>query len=123
MHPYIDMVAVETLRAHLPAFAGPYRSLLADYGEDLTPHVVFRELADLVAAALLAGDEERFAEEAFAALEHVAAIERVDAVEAVGLCFLGSLPNEVLDLTDAYAGPRTEAMLEALLDGTLDLEE
>ena len=82
--------------------------------EDFAKHAI---------AALLAGDEDRFAEEAFAALEHVAAIERVDAVEAVGLCFLGSLPNEVLDLLDAYVGPRTEAMLDELLAGTLDLEE
>lgn len=119
---YIDMVAVETLRAHLPAFAGPYEALLADYGEDLTPQVVFHELADLVAAALLAGDEDRFAEAAFAALEHVAGIERIDAVEAVGLCFLGSLPSEVLGLVGAYVGPRTEAMLDELLAGTLDLE-
>lgn len=117
-----DVVAVETLRAHLPSFAGPYAALAADYGEDLTCQVVFQELADLVAGALLAGAHEVFLEETFAALEHVARLDRPDAVEAVGLCFLGSLPDEVLGLVAAYVGPRTEAMLEALLAGTLDLE-
>ncbi len=120
LHP--DLVAVETLRAHLPSFAGPYLELAADYGEDLTAQVVFHELADLVAAALRAGTHEQFLEEAFDALEHVAALERADAVEAVGLCFLGALPDEVLALADTYLGPRTEAMLDALLEGTLDLE-
>ncbi len=120
LHP--DLVAVETLRAHLPSFAAPYLELAADYGEDLTAQVVFHELADLVAAALRTGTHERFLEEAFDALEHVAALERADAVEAVGLCFLGALPDEVLALADTYLGPRTEAMLDALLEGTLDLE-
>lgn len=117
-----DLVAVETLRSHLPSFAGPYLELAADYGEDLTTQVVFHELADLVAAALRTGTHEPFLEEAFAALEHVAALERADAVEAVGLCFLGALPDEVLALADAYLGPRSEALLDELLEGTLDLE-
>lgn len=115
-------VAVETLRAHLPSFAGPYAALAADYGEDLTSQVVFQELADLVALALRSGEHERFLEETFTALERVAALERSDAVEAVGLCFLGSLSEEVLALTASYLGPRTTALLEELLEGTIDLE-
>ena len=122
MEHLADMAAVEALRAHLPSFAGPYAALAADYGEDLTCQVVFQELAELVAAALLAGEHEAFLEETFAALEHVARLDRPDAVEAVGLCFLGSLPDEVLALVAAYVGPRTEAMLEDLLAGTLRLE-
>lgn len=117
-----DLVAVETLRAHVPSFAGPLEALAADYGEDLTAQVVFQELADLVAAALVRGEHERFLDEAFAALEVVAGLERADAVEAVGLCFLGSLPAEVLTLAAAYLGPRCERLLDELLDGTLDLE-
>lgn len=122
MHLPHELVAVETLRSHLRRFAGPYEALAADYGEDLTTQVVFQELADLVAAALLAGEHEAFLEEAFAALEKVAALDRPEAVEAVGLCFLGSLPDEVLALADSYLGPRAEALLGELLAGTLELE-
>jgi len=112
VEPFADMTAVDTIVRHLPAFGGPYRSLVQDYGEDLTPQVVFQELADLVALALMeAGEHERFLEETFAALEHVANLERATAVEAVGLCFLASLPAEALGLAEAYLGPRTEAIL------------
>lgn len=124
MHPYVEMVSVETLCAHMPSFAGPYRALVGDYGEDLTPQVVFHELADLTAAALLSGTgDEAFLEEAFSALERVAALDRIEAVEAVGFCFLAMLPSEALALADAYLGPRVEAMLEELLAGTLDFED
>lgn len=115
-------VAVATLRAHLPSFAGAYAALADDYGEDLTSQVVFHELADLVTMALRSGEHESFLEEAFAALERVAALGRSDAVEAVGLCFLGSLPEEIVPLAESYLGPRAASLLEELVAGTIDLE-
>ena len=126
MHPYIDMVAVETLRAHLPAFAGPYHALEADYGEDLTPQVVFQELADLVATALLAGDEDRFAEDAFAALEARARAEL--AAAGGGLWFADAAEPDagLVDLESAACAAEADAagvpwlVVRAVSDGPDD---
>lgn len=119
-----DMSSVELLLETLPWFKGPYRALLEDYGEDLTPQVVFQELGELTGTMLVDGtDRGELLEAIFHAIEAITGLERNEAVEAVGLCFLGSLASEALDIAGSYLGPRTETMLLQLLDGSLEFEE
>ena len=68
-----DLRAVEVLLAALAWFAGPYRALADDVGEDLTTQVVFNELAEVTSRLLLgAGEHEELVEAIFAAVEQVA---------------------------------------------------
>jgi hypothetical protein len=115
-----DLRAVEVLLAALAWFAGPYRVLADDVGEDLTTQVVFNELAEVTSRLLLgAGEHEELVEAIFAAVEQVALAPGVDATEAVAFAFLDALEPGALALAEAYLNPATEALLARLVAGEL----
>ena len=72
MRPQIDDRAVAILLEAVPEFESHYSDLLDIYEEDLTPQVVFNELADLVSELLVQGDSEETLDRCSSALELVA---------------------------------------------------
>ena len=115
-----DLRAAEVLLAGLTWFAGPYRALADDFGEDLTVQVVFNELAEVTSRLLLGAEgREELLETIFGALEQVALAPGVDATEAVAFAFLDALEPGALELAGAYLNPATEALLARLDAGDL----
>lgn len=112
MRPPIDDHAVTMLRDLLPEFEDRYLDLADIYGEDLTPQVVFQELAELLGDILRAGSDEELTERCFRALEAIASSPRVDATELVGLCVFEQLAPIALDRARTYLGPSSERILE-----------
>jgi len=114
MRPLVDDRAVTILRTTIPEFEDHYLDLLDIYDEDLTPQVVFNELADLVTELLHERDREETLERCFNAVECVAVTPGIDATELVAFCFLDQLPPFALLRAREYAGPRTDALLVGL---------
>jgi hypothetical protein len=112
MRPPIDDRAVCILRENVPEFESHYLNLLDLYDEDLTPQVVFNELADFVSELLQRGDNEETIERCVAALELVALEPGADGTGIVAFCFLDQLPSFALDAIRSYLGPVTETILE-----------
>ncbi|MGA2530615.1 MAG: hypothetical protein ABSG36_15840 [Acidimicrobiales bacterium] len=96
MRPQIDDRAVAIVREAVPEFESHYHDLLDIYDEDLTPQVVFNELAELVSALLLQDDSEETLDRCVGALELVAAEPGADGTELIGFCFLDQLPSFAL---------------------------
>jgi hypothetical protein len=103
---------VRILRENVPEFEHHYLDLLDIYDEDLTPQVVFNELADFVAELVQLGDHEETLERCFAALEQVAVEPGADGTGLVAFCFLDQLPPFVLEQVRSYFLPITETILE-----------
>lgn len=114
MRPLLDERAVTILRTHVPEFEDHYLDLLDIYDEDLTPQVVFNELADLVTELFHEGGRDDTLERCFTAVEAVAVAPGLDGTEIVAFCFLDQLPPFAIDRARAYVGPVTEALLERL---------
>ncbi len=123
MRPNIDDRAVRILRAAVPAFEDCYLDLVEIYDEDLTPHVVFTELADFVSNLLEEGDDEELIEICFAAVEAVAKTPGVDVTEVVGYGFLDGLRPDTLEASGSYLGPTTERVLAYLDAGEPELPD
>ena len=112
MRPPVDERAVRILRENVPEFESHYLDLMDTYDEDLTPQVVFNELADFVTELLQHGDREETIERCFTALELVAVEPGVEGDELVAFCFLDQLPPFALERIRCYLEPVTEAILE-----------
>jgi len=119
MRPQIDDRAVAIVREAVPEFESHYHDLLDIYDEDLTPQVVFNELAELVSALLLQDDSEETLDRCVGALELVAAEPGADGTELIGFCFLDQLPSFALQAIRGYLGPLAETILELLDDDLL----
>ena len=122
MRPPVDDRAVRTLREIVPEFEDHYLDLLDIYDEDLTPQVVFNELADFVTELLQDGDREDTLERCFAAVELVAVEPGADGTGLVAFCFLDQLAPFALEMTRSYLEPITETILE-LVDQDLLYED
>jgi hypothetical protein len=114
MRPPIDDRAILILRARLPEFESHYIELLDIYEEDLTPQVVFNELAEVVSGLLRQAESEELLEACVAALELVAAEPDAEGTELVAFCFLDQLPAFALEALRSYLGPVTGTILELL---------
>jgi len=86
--------------------------LLDIYDEDLTPQVVFNELADFVTGLVQHGDREDALERCFVALELVAVEPGADGTGLVAFCFLDQLPPFALERIRSYLEPVTGTILE-----------
>jgi hypothetical protein len=118
----VDDRAVRILREIVPEFEDHYLDLLDIYDEDLTPQVVFNELADFVTELLQDGDREDTLERCFAAVELVAVEPGADGTGLVAFCFLDQLAPFALEMTRSYLEPITETILE-LVDQDLLYED
>jgi len=112
MRPPGDDRAVRILREKVPEFESHYLDLADIYDEDLTPQVVFNELADLVTELLQLGDREETLERCFAALELVAVEPGADGTGLVAFCFLDQLAPLALERIRSYLDPVSETILE-----------
>ena len=84
------------------------------YDEDLTPQVVFNELAEYVTELVQLGDREETLERCFAALELVAVEPGGEGTGLVAFCFLDQLPPFAIERIRGYLEPVTETILERL---------
>jgi hypothetical protein len=123
MRPHVDDTAVRVLLQALPEFESHYLDLVEVYDEDLTPQVVFSELAEMVGNLLEADEDEELLERCFEAVEAVAATPGVDVVESVAWAFLDGLRPDLRELADSWMGPMTAAISEHLDAGTLELAD
>ena len=112
MRPPIDDRAVQILRETVPEFENHYLDLLDLFDEDLTPQVVFNELAEFVSELLHDGESEDALESCATALELVAVEPGADGTGLVAFCFLDQLSPFVLEAVRSYLGPVTETILE-----------
>ena len=112
MRPPVDERAVRILREHVPEFENHYLDLVDIYGEDLTPQVVFNELADFVTEMVQLGDRDETIARCFAALELVAVEPGVDGTELIAFCFLDQLPPFALDRVRGCLEPVTETIFD-----------
>ncbi|MGD0984076.1 MAG: hypothetical protein ABSA65_09715 [Acidimicrobiales bacterium] len=112
MRPPVDDRAIRILRENVPEFEDHYLDLLDIYDEDLTPQVVFNELADFVTELVQHGDHEDTLERCFAAVELVAVEPGADGTGLVAFCFLDQLAPFALERTRSYLEPITETILE-----------
>lgn len=121
MRPRVDDTAIKVLLETLPEFEGNYLDLVEIYDEDLTPQVVFNELAEMVSNLLEDEEDEDLLERCFQAVEAVAGTPGVDAVEVVSYSFLEALRPDVRELADSWFGPTTVLLLEDLAAGGAEL--
>jgi len=112
MRPPLDDRSIRILRENVPEFENNYLDLVDIYDEDLTPQVVFNELADFVTELVQNGDCEETIERCFAALELVAVAPGADGTGLVAFCFLDQLPSFALEAIRGYLEPVTETILE-----------
>jgi hypothetical protein len=122
MRPPIDDRATTILRDNLPEFEGRLLDLSDLYGEDLTPQVVFNDLAEFASELLAEGEDEGSLERVCAALELVALEPGADGTGVVAFCFLDQLPPFALEAIRSYLHPVTETILE-LVDQDLLYED
>jgi hypothetical protein len=115
MRPPIDEEAIDMLLADLPSFEDHYLDLLDLYGEDLTPEIIFMELADVVSNLPASGHDEDEAE-IFRAVENVAR-EAPDGRFLVTYPFLATLSVARKFACRACFGPITAALADALEAG------
>ncbi len=106
MRPIVDESAVDLVRQAVPEFEGHYLDLLDIYDEDLTPEIVFMELADYVAQLLATGNYDDVLGRCFGVVEDVA-MDGDDGRQLVALSFLNELSESVLALADPFMGRAT----------------
>ena len=104
MRPPTDDTAVALLRRHIPEFEDQYLDLVDIYDEDLTPEIVFMELADYVANLLVSDESEESLERCLAAVEHVVALSG-DGATLVASTFVNELPVDPGGRLAATSGP------------------
>lgn len=112
MRPPGDDRGVSILRQHVPEFENYYLDLIDIYDEDLTPQVVFNELADFVIEMVQLGDRDETVGRCFSALELIALDPSLDGTELIAYCFLDQLPPFVLDRVRGYLEPVTETIFD-----------
>jgi hypothetical protein len=123
MRPRIDDTSIKVLLAELPEFEECYLDLVEIYDEDLTPQVVFSELAEMVSNLVDAGDEDEMLDRCLEAVEAVANTPGVDLAETIGFSFLDGLRSRALDMVLERLGPATERALELLDADQLELSD
>jgi hypothetical protein len=122
MRPPTDDRATKILLDNLPEFESRFLDLSDLYGEDLTPQVVFNELAEYT-TDMLADDEDAGAlERVCTALELVALEPGADGTDMVAFCFFDQLPLFALEVVRSYLQPVTATILE-LVDQDLLYED
>ena len=114
MRPPTDDTAVALLRRHIPEFEDQYLDLVDIYDEDLTPEIVFMELADYVANLLVSDESEESLERCLAAVEHVVALSG-DGATLVASTFVNELPVAFRGAARSYFGPVTDQLRRARL--------
>ena len=102
------------MRDNVPEFENRYLDLKDIYDEDLTPQVVFNELAEFVTELVQLGDREETVERCLVALELVATESGLDGPGLVAFCFLDQLPRFALEQVRCSLGATTETILERL---------
>lgn len=124
MRPDVDDRAIAMLRQAVPELEDRYQQLVADYGDDLMPFLVFNELADLVGDLVYQAteDSESLAERCCDAIEAVAASDAPDRFELVGYGFLDGLGPDALARSWPWLGSHTRAIMAALEAGDLDTD-
>lgn len=122
MQPDVDERAIAMLRQALPELDDRYQQLVADYGEDLMPFLVFNELADLVYDLVYDAteDSEALIERCCEAIEAVAASDAPDRFELVGYGFIDGLGPDAVARIWPWLGLRTKGIMAALEAGDLD---
>jgi hypothetical protein len=116
MRPPTDDTAVALLRRHVPEFEDQYLDLLDIYDEDLTPEIVFMELADYVANLLVSAESEETLERCLAAVEDVVAATD-DGAALVAYAFVNELPPGSRAVARSYFGPVTDQLAELAWHG------
>ena len=115
MRPPLDVPRYHrTCRDNVPEFESHYLDLFDLYDEDLTPQVVFNELAEFVSDLIACGEEDETVERVCAALELVALEPGADGTGLVAFCFFDQLPNFALEAVRSYLRPVTETIVEML---------
>ena len=112
MRPPVDDRAVQILRENVPEFENHYLDLLDIYDEDLTPQVVFNELADFVTAMIHLDDRDETIERCCAALELIAVEPGIDRTELIAFCFLDQLPPFAFQRVRGLLEPVTASIFE-----------
>ena len=112
MRPPVDDRAVQILRENVPEFENHYLDLVDIYDEDLTPQVVFNELADFVTAMIHLDDRDETIERCCAALELIAVEPGIDRTELIAFCFLDQLPPFAFQRVRGLLEPVTESIFE-----------
>jgi hypothetical protein len=112
MRPPVDDHAMNILRENVPEFESHYLDLLDIYDEDLTPQVVFNELADFVTELVAGGEHEDILERCCATLELVAVEPGAEGTGLVAFCFLDQLPPFALEHIRSYLHPLSATILE-----------
>lgn len=122
MRPDVDDATVAVLRQSVPELEPRYQRLVADYGDELMPFLVFTELADLVLDNIWLGTDasEEVVQRSCDAIEAVAASDWPDRGELVGYGFLDSLNPHILDQVWPMLGDRTREVMAAVESGALD---
>jgi len=122
MPPDVDDRATAMLRQALPELEDRYQQLVADYGEELMPFLVFDELADLVSDLVYQPTEEGEAltERSCEAIEAVAASDAPDRFELVAYGFIDGLGPDAVSRIWPWLGLTTKGIMTALQAGDLD---
>jgi hypothetical protein len=116
MRPPIDLTAIKLLLDEVPEFSECFEDLLDLYDEDLTPEVVFMELAEFVSTLPARGLGDDVLETCFVAVERVAASgEVVDGRYLVAYPFLSSLSQP--ERYRSYFGPVTVEVMDQIEAG------
>jgi hypothetical protein len=119
MRPPIDGRAINILRETVPEFENHYLELLDLFDEDLTPQVVFNELAEFVSAIVSSGEGEDSLGRCVAAVELVALAPGADGTGLVAFCFLDQLASFALEAIREDLGDLTKAILGLLEEDLL----
>ncbi|MGC9962230.1 MAG: hypothetical protein ABSE47_10080 [Acidimicrobiales bacterium] len=116
MRPPTDDTAVALLRLHVPEFEDQYLDLLDIYDEDLTPEIVFMELADYVANLLVSDESEESLERCLVVVEHIVATTD-DGARLVASAFVNELPPGSREAARSYFGPITDQLADLVWHG------
>jgi hypothetical protein len=104
----------------VPELRPRYEALVEAWGEQVSANFVLEELVDLLAPMLSDPSANTpVLERAIDAVEHLA-ISGEDGEDAVAYGFLEALPPMLVPSAMLFLGPRTQHLLDALDDGTLD---
>jgi hypothetical protein len=113
VRPPIDDAAVKLLRSEVPDFEDHYLDLIDIYDEDLTPEIVFMELADFVANLVTGAGSDGSLERCLAAIEQVAATTD-EGGDLVAYSFLNELPAWTRAPVMEHLGPVGARLAERL---------
>lgn len=110
MRPPPDDMPVRILVHRIPRFEDHYLDLLDIYDDDLTPEIVFMELADVVSDLACTRRDDEMLEAALEAVEDVVE-ESAEHAELVGRCFLDQLSELTVERVRPLFKRRTSELL------------